>query len=263
MSEIRIPLDPLNPGQFFACCGLFDLLSTNSSQKSALLARFEVDPKVVRRAEFVMKNVEADLGRELTCLKQASITANGQPEPSISTVELTTSDRTIALDWWLDEFHNATTDLKCWAGQVKSKTLLEELLLLLPEDANPNELLLAQAMSKSKFGIDPRSAWNALDFGFSPNEHNKDAATYPAVEVLGSLGLQAFRPRPERRVIKYHLWWEDLPADVAALAAFHPWSGLRCSAYKFEISKRGQSYKFFTFSTFETDTDRRNFGRTV
>jgi CRISPR-associated protein Csx14 len=250
VTEIRIALDPLNPGQFFACCGLFDLLSSSLDQKCQLLARFQVDPKIARKAEFVVKDVEADLRQELACLKRALVTAGDEPEPSIAPVQLTTSSRIIALDWWLDEFHESPTDLKCWAGQVKSKTLVQELLLLLPAEVKSKELFCAHTMSKSKFGIDPRSAWNALDFGFSPNEHNKDAATYPAVEVLGCLGLQAFRPSPKKRTVEYSLWLESLPASVASLAAFYPWTGLPCSSYKFEISKRGQSYKFFTFSTF-------------
>lgn len=263
MTEVQIPLDPLNPGQFFACCGLFDLLSSSPDQESPLLAHFRVDPKLARRAEFVMNGVEADLHVELLHLKEGCITAGNDPEPSIAPVELMTPHRKIALDWWLDEFRADTTDLKCWAGQVKSKTLLEELRLLLPVDTSPDQLFSAHAMSKSKFGIDPRSAWNALDFGFSPNEHNKDAVTYPAVEMLGCLGLQAFRPSPEKRIVKYYLWREKLPAKVAALAAFHPWHGLACASYEFEISKRGQSYKFFTFSTIEASQDRRQLERTV
>lgn len=251
MNEIRVPLDPLNPGQFFACCGLFDLLSSSPDQKCQALAHFRVDLKIARKAEFVIERVEADLQRELTSLKQARLTASDRPEPSIAPVELMMPYRTIVLDWWLNEFRDDTTDLKCWAGQVKSKTLLEELFLLIPIEAKSKQIFSVPAMSKSKFGIDPRSAWNALDFGFSPNEHNKDAATYPAVEVLGCLGLQAFRPSPKKRIVEYSLWHENLPATVASLASFYPWSGLPCSSYKFDISKRGQSYKFFTFATFQ------------
>jgi CRISPR-associated protein Csx14 len=263
VSEIRIPLDPLNPGQFFACCGLFELLSSSPDQNSPLLAHFEVHAKVARRAEFIIKHVEADLHAELIHLKQAAMIASGEVEPSIAPLELRTPHRNVKLDWWLDKFHDATTDLKCWAGQVKSKILLGELLSLLPTDVSPNQLFSTPAMSKSKFGIDPRSAWNALDFGFSPNEHNKDAATYPAVEVLGCLGLQAFRPRPRKRTVDYYLWHEDLSASVASLAAFYPWSGLSCTPYQFEISKRGQSYKFFAFSRLEANQDRRQFERTI
>lgn len=256
MAEIRIPLDPLNPGQFFACCGLFDLLSCSADQQCQPLAHFRIDEKIARRAEFLISCVESDLRRELRDLKQGTVTAGNDPEPGIAPVELATNSRMFTFDWWLDEFRADSTDLKCWAGQVRSKNLMDELLAIFPAEIDSEQLFSARAMSKSKFGIDPRSAWNALDFGYSPNEHNKDAATYPAVEILGCLGLQAFRPAPKKRTVEYCLWQEDLPADVASLAAFYPWSGLACARYKFEISKRGQSYKFFTFSTLQLQPNK-------
>ena len=32
MPELRIPFDPCNPGQFYACCGLIELFELSGAQ---------------------------------------------------------------------------------------------------------------------------------------------------------------------------------------------------------------------------------------
>jgi CRISPR-associated protein Csx14 len=252
MDEVRIPIDPLNPGQFFACCGLFELLSGKGQE---VFARYEASELTPRRATFVVEGSTRTLSSALGMLRQAE-SESVRPadregmEESVFPVALSCGERCWSLDWWLDEFRDKTTQLKCWAGQVKSGNLVSELLTLIEPESAEQSLFTASAMSKAKFGIDPRSAWNALDFGYSPNAHNKDAATYPAVEVLGCIGLQTFRPVLKKRLVSYCLWTEWLPLTVARLAAYRPWPGLSRFEYEFSIGKRGQSYKFFGFAQF-------------
>jgi len=252
MNEIRVPLDPMNPGQFLACCGLFALLAQD---RDGVLARFVADEQTPRRAMFAVQGMQTDLQSVLKKLREAKPEilqpeVGKAPEESISPLQLQVGEQDWRLDWWLNDFWDDKTDLKCWAGQVRSAVLLSELLALIEPDTPAEKLFSAAAMTKSKYGIDPRSAWNALDFGFSPNEHNKDAATYPIVEIFGCLGLQAFRPILNKRRAGYSLWQAALPLNVAQLAAFRPWSGLACLQYEFPIEKRGQSYRFFAFAQF-------------
>jgi CRISPR-associated protein Csx14 len=252
MDELRIPLDPVNPGQFFACCGLFDLLAGEGQD---VFGRYEASESTPRQATFVIEGSTRPLGSVLSMLRQAESESvkpadREDMKESVFPVALRSGERGWSLDWWLDEFRDKTTQLKCWAGQVKSGNLVSELLTLIEPESGEHSLFTVSAMSKAKFGIDPRSAWNALDFGYSPNAHNKDAATYPAVEVLGCIGLQAFRPVLKNRVVPYCLWTESLPLTVARLAAFRPWPGLPRFEYEFSIGKRGQSYKFFGFAQF-------------
>src|ERR1035441_8291691 len=51
VSELRVPMDPLNPGQFFACCGLFELMAKAAREACAYFVADEARP---RRAEFVV-----------------------------------------------------------------------------------------------------------------------------------------------------------------------------------------------------------------
>lgn len=253
MPELRLPLDPCNPGQFFACCGLFEVVAAKSASTAA---RFVCDENLPRRAEFVLSGTGLpeleSLLRSLRDLTFECVDTAHEVEESIRPVRLSIDGYTVELDWWLDDFWERTTNLKCWAGQVTTRKLFKELAPLIDSEACAADLMKSGRMTKSKFGADPRSAWNALDFGYSPNVHNKDAATYPAVEVLAAIGLQGFRPDARSRDrVAYSLWTLDLPLVVARVGATAPWDGLPRFNYYFKIDKRGQSYKYFTFGQFD------------
>lgn len=250
MPELRLPLDPCNPGQFFACCGLFELAAGKTAGTGAHFVCAEDRP---RRAEFVVSGPELPgLETLLKGLRELTFDLVDSDEEAIRPVRLRVNGQTLELDWWLDEFREQATRLKCWAGKVTIRKLFEKLPPLIDDGVTADGLMTSGRMTKSKFGGDPRSAWNALDFGYSPNVHNQDAATYPAVEVLAAIGLQGFRPRAGRRDrVAYSLWTVDLPLAVARIAATAPWDGLPRFDYHFEIAKRGQSYKYFTFGKFD------------
>jgi len=258
VNELRVRLDPCNPGQFLACCGLFELLDL---EYPGLLARFEYDANRPRLAHFVA-SAENDgaVGVVLGKLRQSVLdfsVESDRLEASILPARIVYPNGAIELDWWLDEFRESTVNLKCWAGQVTTKGLFSELQPLLDPSADGQSLFHTPSMTKSKFGVDPRSAWNALDLGFSPNEHGRDSATFAAVEVLAAVGLQTFRPDANRREsVRYSLWFDPLPCLVARVAFRAPWNGLRRRSYRFAIDKRGQSYKYFTFAEEESSGDQ-------
>jgi CRISPR-associated protein Csb3 len=209
------------------------------------------DDAKLRQAEFVVEGNELPgLGMILGALREAKFKLIEEGEQSVWPVRLSIAGEVFVLDWWLDAFREKPSNLKCWAGQVTTRKLFEELLQLIVPDCGADGLMTAAAMSKSKFGVDPRSAWNALDFGFSPDVHKKDAATYPAVEMLAAVGLQGFRPKVNRRVGAFHLWTIPLPLAVARMGAVAAWDGLPRFDYRFLIAKRGQSYKYFALAEF-------------
>jgi CRISPR-associated protein Csx14 len=238
-------MDPLNPGQFFACCGLLELADL---EQPGALSSFVLDASRPRAACFTLETA-AGLRSVLERLKTAQAEYEEHPKEPVRPAVIPYNGERIVLDWWLDEFRHDTVNLKCWAGQVTTKNLFSELLPLLDVSCSGDEVFERPAMTKAKFGVDPRSAWNALDFGFSPNEHGRDAATFPAVEILAAIGLQGFRPNADRRAgVFYGLWRTHLPAAVARMAFRSPWDGLPHRGYRFSIERRGQSYKYFTFA---------------
>lgn len=247
MREYRIPMDPFNPGQYYACCGLLEI----ASRELHAQGRFDMDSGSIRRRQFLLQTDEDfDLQQALAVIRDAKFEAfDDEVETAIRPIRLHLPWGELVLDWWLDWFWQDPVNLKCWAGQVTTRKLMEELLPALPAEVEPERLLVEGKMMKSKFGIDPRAAWNAIDLGFSPNEHGKDAATFPAVEILGAIGLQGFRPLERTRdKVPMYLWTSWLGAIPARRAAIRPWPGLSHELMLFRIAKRGQSYKYFTFA---------------
>lgn len=246
---LRLRLDPLNPGQFFACCGLFELLSLD---EPGLLSCFTVDARKPRSADFVIYSAAGPgaLASVLRRLRDATPAfPNDIPEAAVRPAVIPYGVRALDIDWWLDEFLENTTNIKCWAGQVTTRRLFGELLALLDMESRCEDLFDRPASTSSLFGVDPRSAWNTLDLGFSPNEHGVPSTVFPAVEVLAAIGLQFFRPDSKiRSSIRYSLWTDPLPANIARLAFSAPWDGMPSVNLVFEICKRGQSYKYFSFA---------------
>lgn len=253
-NNLQIRLDPLNPGQFFACCGLFELLGI---EEPGLLGCFVLESKRPRVASFCVQISREQLGIVLRRLRkgnvtfpdEGSVTGRKPIEPPVRPAVIAYGKSELTIDWWLDEFREKTTSIKCWAGQVTTRRLFDELRPLLDIESTCEDLFDRAALTSSLFGVDPRSAWNTLDLGFSPNEHKVASTIFPAVEVLAAVGLQFFRPDSSKRsAVRYSLWKDPLPASIARLAFCAPWDGMRVEDLVFEICKRGQSYKYFSFA---------------
>lgn len=245
-SEIRIPMDPCNPGQFYACCGLAELFGLKGARP---LTRFKVDKRRPRHAEFVLSaEVELNLEATIRELRETQCeTIDGEADKSILPLRISLSGREIELDWWLDEFRLDSSVFKCWAGQQSSFSILSQLLKLVPKEVDAG-LMERPVMAKTRFGVDPRSAWNAADVGYSPNEHGGKTSTFPAVEVLAAIGLNGFRPNGSRKDgFRYALWGTTMPLAASRLACAEPWDGLEAAAFQFRLGDRGAN-KFFEFS---------------
>jgi CRISPR-associated protein Csx14 len=237
MAEYRIPLDPRNPGQFFACCGLFEL---------AELAAPGTETEFQDAGSVFVLRTEASLPPEgLALMPRVSDPDDEALEP----LGITFGNQKLELDWWLNETHTSKTSLKTWGGQQTPRHVLGELLRLLDHSVGCDSLFGHKRYTKSRFGVDPRSAWEALDAGYSPNDIGQEAVTFPWVEVLAVLGLQGFRPSAtDRTHYRYSAWGSGLPLAVARAACAAPWPGLRASSFQFSISVRGQGYKTFLFA---------------
>jgi CRISPR-associated protein Csx14 len=266
MSELRFPLDPCNPGQFYACCGLVELFDLHGAQT---LSCFKLDPRLPRQAIFAITSAASlHLSDVLTALKKARCNAvlrhkpeafrkrrSGQPErnepggkDSTAPLLVSLQEQTITLDWWLDEYWDEKSDLKFWAGNQSSLQIFTTLSQLIAPASDAQEIFESVAMAKGRFGVDPRSAWEALDLGYSPNEQSQAVRTYPSVEVLAAVGLEGYRPMGSRRDgLRYSLWLSPLSRPATRSACMQGWNGLPCVAYGFRLEGRG-SYKYFTFA---------------
>jgi hypothetical protein len=250
MSQICLQLDPLNPGQALACCGLLELCEGLSSGSAGW---FALDPHRPRMAAFHIVIPEALTLREcLDALWRSRIEALPHADPKIAPVVLKGAWGEWRLTWWLDLTLTDASDLKLWAAHHTGLMLVREMHQRLSAFGHRPGMSLfdARVALSGRLGLDPRSGWVALHCGYSPNEQKQLVFTYPAVELLAAIGLQGFvLSRLAKRMYGYHLWRTPLPV-VAARAA---WSGALAGddpvACAFHIVARGR-FKAFAFANY-------------
>ncbi len=240
MPEYRIQLDPRNPGQFLSCCGLFELADMAAPEATACFQD--------GGAQFVLCTDIALPPIELHLLPQPDL--EGKPyDMTLEPLDVTFAGRTLTLNWWLNETLTEKSPLKTWGGQQTPRRVFGELLRLLDISPPSSAAFQAVVYTKSRFGVDPRSAWEALDAGYSPNDLAQDSSTFPWVEVLAVIGLQGFRPSKQpRQPYHYAAWASPLPIAAARGACAAPWLGLAAWKFQFATAIRGQGYKTFLFA---------------
>ena len=244
MPEHLLKLDPRNPGQFFACCGLFELSELVAPGGEAWFAD--------DGGEFVISTDARVPPQQLEL--ESRTDHNAKPDdPGLEPLVLKTGERSLGLNWWLNETLTDKSPLKTWGGQQTPRRILDELLPALDFALPLENLPQSSAYTTSRFGVDPRSAWDAIDIGYSPNDESrkadKQARTFTWVEVLAVAGLQGFRPAEESRSrYRYAVWLTALTLSTARAACAAPWPGLPSRSFRFGISVRGQGYKTFSFA---------------
>lgn len=240
MPEHRLPLDPRNPGQFFACCGLFELAELAVPGGEAW---FEDNGGI-----FALRTMAPMPPQSFQLEPQPNL--GGQPyDATLEPLVLSVSGRPFTLNWWLNEALTDKSSLKTHGGPQKPRQVLGVLLGLLDPAAPVERLWQVETYTKSRFGVDARSAWEAIDAGYSPNDEGQNAKTFPWVEVLAVTGLQGFRPaRAGRFAFQYAVWLTPMTRTSARAACASPWPGLPARSFRFAIGVRGQGYKTFLFS---------------
>lgn len=228
---IRVIVDPSNPGQFFACCGLLELADRFWS------------------AEGLFKDREFWIGCEGTLEQLLDRLVENPPvevltlgngllvKKIIAPLRLTFhggGSRPFTLDSWTQTGLErgkpvvaANRPWNFWSGNQRSFDIWLHLRIALQEqlprlEGVKAELLFSQRVPLTgRFGFDPGAAWNALDVGFSPNTQQMPVASSPATEMLAAIGIQRFRPlvSDDRRAFFYSTWGQPLPPCVAAAAS--------------------------------------------
>jgi CRISPR-associated protein Csx14 len=274
-SAFRVHVDPRNPAEFFACCGLLEIADRlwDGAEGWFIDEQFCLAPELASRSGTLV-----DLLHTLACC--AIQVANGSDTNSVPDAADAESPGDIAagkidplrfggdgtplhirLDWWVSVTRQSgkivarPTVWKLWAGQQSSlsiATTLQQALarqLVAVADGPCPDILQQREMLSGRFGFDPGAAWNALDVGFSPNEQGMRVATSPAAELLSGIGLQRFMPPSAgtKRTFTYCTWGVPLPPAVAKVAS----AGLLSKpARRFSggFTSRG-SYKGLEYST--------------
>jgi CRISPR-associated protein Csb3 len=272
-----MPVDPANPGQFFACCGLLELADRlwdgaegwfepdaqfccrpdptrdNPGQASLMdeiarcpLTNTMTDTQLARRAEMArmpkgLREADPDLVAEkklLDVLWRESPVLLGSPFH-------------LRVDWFLDRWGGGKS-LKTWAGQQSVIEISNELRRSVgPDTAIAGSDLMASTSNTCvpfNFDSDLGGSGSDIDIGFSFDPLKATGLTvisHPLVELLAFVGLQRFRPAERDGVYSYSTWSEPLVPGIAATVAVGATECLIASTFRFRLLYRTKYLKSF------------------
>ena len=277
---IRIRVDPTNPGQFFACCGLleladrlwsgadgwFDERNDSFFLRSRSGARALDGSLLVQLARCVITNAmtSAQLARrdELAAMHKREREADADLEAEKKVLDALWREAPVLLhgsfdlrvDWFLDDRAGGSL-LKTWAGQQSVLDIARGMKAPISDQgwaATPSEdwLFLSTGGDCLPFNFD--SALGGLgadrDVGFSLDPLKEiRVRTRPVVEFAAFVGLQRFRPlkiEKENR-FQFSLWYSPLPPCIATAAATGVLDSIKLRTFEFRLLYRTKYLKSF------------------
>ncbi len=223
---IRVAVDPSNPGQFFACCGLFELADRLWRGAEAWFE--ERHFCIVASINNANGNSLAEL---LAAVHAAKLFVTDADNEMTSPLRVP-SPFNLQLDWWNDD-RSGGGELKTWAGRMKVVGIANAMhATLIDSRITPESLLNLSAVlfdpeeakkTIEPFYFDARRAAQAhvVDIGFSPDAQQMKMPVFAAVEFLCLVGLQRFRPSAsgDDRTRRYSTWSHPLSLTAAAAIA--------------------------------------------
>ena len=269
--SITVAVDPTNPGQFFACCGLLELAARLWPGAEGWFAdggrEFEIACGGTLR-ELLEKLSTAKLETSLTdegmkrlgsllSAAKASLTEKDEADKERlraiwqrERVTLT-APFNLSLDWWWDK-GSGMNALKTWAAKQFVLEIARPLLAVAGQvswtDESPSPCLTTTAkLSGLPFYFDAaNNAQNTpRDFGVSPSAMKQAPSDRPLLELLAYFGMQRFRPhRPlKSEVMRYTAWSIPLAPAAAGATVSGALEFPNESRYEFQMLKRTEYMK--------------------
>jgi CRISPR-associated protein Csb3 len=259
--SFSVNVDPTNPGQFFACCGLLELADRLWPGAEGWFGE--------RGREFCIACGEHSLAELISAIAHATLVHKDASDSYSSPVRIGDPFRPIDIDWWTID-QTGARDLKVWAGTMESYGIARAMQQAIRAAAFESADLLQIGMvvtnpddpskKKEPFYFDARRSPNAhsLDVGFSANDLGLTSTAHPAVELLCLIGIQVARPAftNQKRIYDYSLWPIPLPANLILPASTGAMQIPGAQVFRFENWFRtGQKkHKAFRSAIPETQT---------
>jgi CRISPR-associated protein Csx14 len=255
--SISVRVDLSNPGQFFACCGLFEFADRLWKGAEGWF----------QEKTFHCRPLNAPEGGERTLRGLLHAVAQVSPQAVVPEDEYSSpidipAPFELRLDWWKDDRAGGDR-LKAWAGSMRGFRIASAMQSMLSREELQTAALLDYAAvvydpvepdnKVEPFYFDARRGSNArpIDIGFSPDALKMESLAYPAVEFLCLAGIQRFRPlateRP--RVFNYYAWAIPLATRIAPLAACGVLTHAGLRGFRFENAFRTDQRKHKAFTT--------------
>lgn len=256
---IRVPVEPSNPGQFFACCGLLELADRLRPGAEGWFG--DGDFRIAAGCGLADLLAAARAARYV-------LPPSGRDDEDYSdedrpvTPLVVDAPLGLRLDWWGED-----RGLKTWAGSMKVELIAAAMSYAIdpargdpfdqaavvfdpPMDPRPG-IKPAKPTKREPFYFDSRRASNAhaLDLGFSANDLELTTLAYPAVEFLCLVGLGRVRPRPvgPPRTFDYWTWTWPIPVPALPVAVAGVLGDPTAVRFRFENAFRSGQRKHKAF----------------
>jgi len=274
--SIRINVDPTNPGQFFACCGLLELADRLWPGAEGWFENGEFYiGSAGAMTELLDSLAECSLTNTMTAAQHnrfKTITAMKVKErkstPGVEEEEkelgallreapiVLKDPFNLTLDWFADNFAGGSR-FKTWAGRQSVLEIARAMKNALKPTDWRNEKCLSFSARECglpfNFDSDLGGQGGAIDVGFSFDPLAGSALTRiessakPALELLAFIGFQRFRPSQINRENRYlyTVWSRPLPIQVAMPAACGALPIAGANRYEFRLLYRTKYLKSF------------------
>jgi len=274
-ATVRIAVELTNPGQFFACCGLFELANRLYPGTEAWFEREQfclacngtlselLDVLASCHLTNTMTEDEHVRFKEISSWSVAKRKSEGVEEEGKSLEKLLREapivlklPNELTLDWFTDDMAGGSR-FKTWAGRQS----VLDIAISMKEALTDTDWRTAECLlfSTSKCGLpfnfdsDLGGQGGAIDVGFSFDPLASSALTRidssarPALELLAFIGLQRFRPlevKGENRFL-YTAWSQPLPIQVAMPVACGAVPSAASRQFEFRLLYRTKYLKSF------------------
>jgi len=251
--NITINVDPTNPGQFFACCGLLEIAHRLTGQAQGWFRNED--------REFCIC-ADSSLEAIVQTILDATIQSLDEKDDKAPPLHFQASTFSMRLDWWNDTLAGGSV-LKTWAGQQRVEVIYEKLRVNLrkvyEQGISPNILAISLCDDSIPFYLNSVTGTHSssIDVGYSLNALNGNQMTrltstvMPATEVFAFIGLQRFRPSQVKRRFHYHTW--RVPRTPLVAATLQHLSDEEVTAYAFELLYRTKYLKSFLTAQLQTN----------
>jgi hypothetical protein len=245
--EIKIEVNALNPVEYLACCGIFEIASRFDETALAQWQSGDMTTFVLESVLSEKELLEIILST-LTDWNKWKVIANDAKE--VIRLEANFSganDQTerFIFDWWYESLTPEgginKSGWKMYAGQQKAEKITLDMIQKSQKlnCENLSEILQQTSKVSGSFGFDPMASRNALDVGYSPNDLNLPVVTNPFSQLLAMFGAQNFfttRTKQTNEIVSsrgwtkenrryffdYSLWLLPVPIALARILANAP-----------------------------------------
>ncbi|XZE22237.1 hypothetical protein SH449x_002156 [Pirellulaceae bacterium SH449] len=252
--SFSVNVDPTNPGQFFACCGMLELADRLWPGAEGWFA--QAGREFCIGCEGTLKGVLNFLvetpPREVLRIKTNNLEVRPIVAPLAFSFDGGKTEGLVLDAWTRVVIRKGAAQVEgqppwnFWSGQQTSlgiwnglRAALVKQLKSITSSTDPFSDRLFQG---GRFGFDCGPAWNALDVGFSPNEQGMEVESSPLVELLAAVGVQRFRPvmNDDRDGFDYFTWHYPFSPNVAAAAMAGAIRELTTQRFRVSVISRGQ-----------------------